>query len=301
MGSMQNWLDQNIPDQSGKVVIITGANSGIGFEAARLLAQRGAAVVLACRNEARGRRAAAAIRSQWPGVAVSVSPLDLGSLSSVRAFARAFRQRHGHLDVLINNAGVMALPRREETADGFEVQFGVNHLGHFALTGLLLDLLLRSPASRVVTVSSMMHRRGRMDFDNLNAERAYDRWGAYSQSKFVNLLFAYELQRRLERVSAATISAAVHPGYAATNLQRHLGVFRFSNFILAQSQAMGALPTVYAAAADGVRGGDYYGPRLFGLRGYPVKARSAPASHDREHARRLWEVSETLTGVAFPL
>jgi NAD(P)-dependent dehydrogenase (short-subunit alcohol dehydrogenase family) len=300
MPTNHRWTTNNIPDQSGKTVIITGANSGLGFESTRALADKGARVVMACRDTDKGWAAMAPILDANPAAALEVMLLDLADLSSVRAFAEAFSNKHDRLDILMNNAGVMALPKRRETADGFEMQFGVNHLGHFALTGLLLDHLLSTPSSRVVTVSSNAHKFGRIQFDNLNAEKSYSQWGAYCQSKLANLLFAYELQRRLEKLDADTISVAAHPGYAATNLQRTSAVSLFMNRFVAQDQAMGALPQLCAATATDVKSGDYYGPdRFFEQRGHPIKVQSNRAAHDEAVARRLWSVSEELTGVQY--
>ena len=303
------WIAQNIPMQDGKVALITGASSGLGFETAKILAQRGARVVLAVRDAVKGERARAEIRSVAPDANLEMLGLDLASLSSVRSAAAAFLQTHERLDILINNAGVMAIPRRT-TTDGFEMQFGTNHLGHFALTGLLLPLLLRTPAARIVTVSSGMHLFGRMNFDDLHGERSYSKWGAYGQSKLANLLFAYELQRRLAAAGSTVISVAAHPGYAATNLQAvgpemegsrlWAKIMPAANRVLAQSAAMGALPTLYAATSPAMRGGDYLGPDgLMGQRGFPVKVRSNRRSHDPAAATRLWEISEQLTGLDY--
>ncbi|MCA9970722.1 MAG: SDR family oxidoreductase [Anaerolineales bacterium] len=294
------WTAADIPDLSGRVAVVTGANSGLGFETARALARRGAHVVLACRSAARGETAVAAIRRETPTADLALQPLDLADLASVRAFAAEFRARHARLDLLINNAGVMAIPRRE-TADGFEMQLGVNHLGHFALTGLLIEAVLAAPAARVVTVSSNAHGFGRMRFDDLQGRRSYNKWQAYSQSKLANLLFAYDLQRRLAAAGAGALSVAAHPGYAATNLQYGLLMWVL-NRTLAQSAEMGALPILYAATAPAVRGGDYIGPDGWGgVRGYPRQASSSAASREAETAVRLWRVSQELTGVAFGL
>lgn len=304
-----HWTADNIPDQTGKVAVVTGANSGIGFEAARQLARHGAQVILAGRNHSKAETAYRAIVAETPAAAVEVADLDLAGLASVRAFAAAFTRRGAPLDLLINNAGVMAIPYRR-TADGFEMQFGTNHLGHFALTGLLLEPLLAAPAARIVTVSSNAHRMGRMDFDNLQWERGYGRWEAYGRSKLANLLFAYELQRKLAAAGAPAISVAVHPGYAATNLQTVgvemsplrilVGAVQVVNRWVGQSAAMGSLPTLYAATAADVQGCDYIGPGGFmETRGYPVKTRSNARSYDPAAAARLWAVSEELTGVRY--
>jgi hypothetical protein len=293
--------------------VITGANSGLGFEATQILAAKGAHVVLAVRDVAKGDQAAQEIKRVVPAASLEVLSLDLASLASVRRFAEAFPAAHSRLDMLINNAGVMAIPRRV-TADGFEMQFGTNHLGHFALTGLLLPLILKTPSSRIVTVSSGAHMFGKINFDDLQSERSYSKWGAYGQSKLANLLFAYELQRKLQAAGGGAgggvISVAAHPGYASTNLQAvgpqmegsKLGARSMSaaNRVLAQSAAMGALPEVYAATSPAVRGGDYIGPDGFmGQKGFPQKVGSNSRSYDQEVAARLWAVSEELTGVGY--
>lgn len=311
MNKLEQWLDQNIPNLDGKTAVITGANSGIGYEAARMLAQKNAHVVLAVRNTVKGGKAAREIRSAAPQADVEVMALDLADLASVRQFADTFGAHHDGLDLLINNAGVMAIPY-QKTKDGFEMQFGTNHLGHFALTGRLLPLLHNTPGSRVITISSGMHRFGDIDFANLNAEQGYKKWGAYSQSKLANLLFTYELQRRLAAAGSGLISVAAHPGYAATNLQYggsdrgdtslQARLMNVLNKVVAQSAEMGALPTVYAAAAPGVHGGDYIGPKgPAEQRGWPTKVQSNGRSHDQEAAARLWALSEEWTGVRYAL
>jgi NAD(P)-dependent dehydrogenase (short-subunit alcohol dehydrogenase family) len=289
--------------------VITGANTGLGFETARLLAAHGATVVLAVRNPDKGKAAAARIGAPE----VSVQRLDLTSLDSIRTAAAELRAAHPRIDLLINNAGVMYTPK-QVTKDGFELQFGTNHLGHFALTGLLLDALLPAPGSRVVTLSSMGHRiRADIHFDDLQWERSYSRVGAYGQSKLANLMFTYELQRRLAAASArpgteaATIAVAAHPGTANTELARNLPTaLRPATPIIlpliSQSAEMGALPTLRAATDPDVRGGQYYGPGGFmEQRGAPKVVESRAASHDAETQRRLWKVSEELTGVTFPV
>lgn len=307
---MAKWTAADIPDLSGKTAVVTGANSGIGFWTAFHLAERGARVVMAVRNPQRGGQAQAKMLAMRPGLRLEIIPLDLASLESGRDFVAVFDERYTALDILVNNAGVMAIPFRR-TADGFEMQFGVNHLGHFALTGLLIPRLRAATAARVVTVSSMVHHQGKMDFDNLNGERDYSPWNAYRQSKLANLLFTYELQRKLEAAGAPVISVAAHPGYARTHLQavgpemegarvkRHF--WTAVNAILAQSAAMGALPSLYASTAPQVRGGDFIGPGFFGWRGYPVKVESSRESHNEAHAARLWAISEQMTGVRYPL
>jgi NAD(P)-dependent dehydrogenase (short-subunit alcohol dehydrogenase family) len=308
--AQHHWNIADIPDQHGKLVVITGGNSGIGYEAAQALAAKGARVIMAVRDTEKGRQTLERIRRAAPRALVEVAALDLAHLASIRRFAEALLAQHPALPLLINNAGVMALPYRR-TADGFELQFGTNHLGHFALTGLLLPAILAASGARVVTVSSGMHTRGAIDFDNLDGARGYQRWRAYSQSKLANLLFAYELQRRLAAAGADVISVGCHPGYAATNLQTAgprmagsaIGVAMMSiGNLFAQSAAMGALPTLYAATAPGVNGCDYIGPTgLGGMRGHPNKVRSTARSYDAALARRLWAVSEELTGVGYDL
>lgn len=297
------WTADQIPDQHGRVAIVTGANSGIGFVTARELARAGAQVVLACRNTEKGDAAAREITASAPDARVSVAALDLGSLASVRSFVQAFANASGDLDLLINNAGVMAPPRRT-TADGFELQFGTNHLGHFALTGLLIAHMEGRANARVVTVSSGAHRTARMDFADLQGERGYGRWRAYGQSKLANLLFMSELDRRLRAAGSPIRSVAAHPGYAATNLQfaavpsHEAFLMSIGNRIFAQSAAMGALPTLYAATHQAVEGGAYIGPDgLFEMRGYPTVVSSNAAAQDQADAARLWAMSEELTGV----
>jgi len=288
-----------MPDQTGRVAVVTGANTGIGFETAAALAARNAKVIMACRNPQKAKDAMARIRERTPGADVEFVELDLASLESVERFSDAFRAGHDRLDLLINNAGVM-IPPLGHTEDGFELQFGCNHLGHFALTGRLMDLIEATPGSRVVNVSSMAHRQGKMDFDNLNAEKGYDKMPAYGQSKLANLLFTFELQRRFEATDSSVLATAAHPGWTGTDLQRHSGLFRFLNTFFAQTPPMGALPTLRAAADPEARGGDYFGPKgMYEMRGYPIKVGTTPAAQDELDAGRLWEVSEKLTGVSF--
>ncbi|MET8874003.1 SDR family NAD(P)-dependent oxidoreductase [Nocardia sp. NPDC004604] len=295
-----NWTEQHIPDQHGRVAIVTGANTGLGFATARMLAARGAAVVLAVRDVEKGKQAAARITGD-----VTVQPLDLTSLDSIRSAAADLRAARPRIDLLINNAGVMYTPR-QTTADGFELQFGTNHLGHFALTGLLLDRLLPVPGSRVVTVSSTGHRiRAAIHFDDLQWERSYSRAAAYGQSKLANLMFTYELQRRLAP-HGTTVAVAAHPGVSNTELTRNSpAAFRLPITwiapLLTQTPEMGALPTLRAATDPAVAGGQYYGPGNRGeIRGYPKLVTSSPDSHDQAVQQRLWTVSEELTGVTFP-
>ncbi|MEU0551079.1 SDR family NAD(P)-dependent oxidoreductase [Micromonospora sp. NPDC005979] len=296
-----NWTEQQIPRQDGRVAVVTGANTGLGFETARLLAERGASVVLAVRDTEKGKRAAARMNGD-----VSVRELDLTSLESVRAAAAGLRATHPRIDLLINNAGVMYTPK-QTTRDGFEMQFGTNHLGHFAFTGLLLDLLLPVPGSRVVTVSSVGHRiRAAIHFDDLQWERSYGRVAAYGQSKLANLMFTYELQRRLAP-HGTTVAVAAHPGVSDTELVRNSpALVRAPITLLApvvtQPAAAGALPTLRAATDPSVLGGQYYGPDGLGeTRGHPKLVTSSPESYDLTVQQRLWAVSEDLTGVRFPV
>lgn len=291
------------PDQSGRTAVVTGSNSGIGLEAARALAAAGATVVLACRDTAKGAEAADSIRASAPGANVHVAALDLASLDSIRAFAEGLAPER--LDLLINNAGVMASPYRK-TADGFELQIGTNHLGHFALTGRLLDRLLGTPGARVVTVASTAHKIGRINFDDLQSERSYQRWRAYGQSKLANLLFAFELDRRLRAAGADVLSVAAHPGYSATNLQFAATPSRVEraasvvlNRVVAQDAVDGAAPTLFAATAE-VPGGCYVGPDGFQeMRGRPHLVKATRAANDPQAAQRLWDASEQLTGVHY--
>ncbi|MEU0671512.1 oxidoreductase [Streptomyces sp. NPDC006172] len=300
------WSARDIPDLSGRTAVVTGANSGIGYITARELARGGAHVVLACRSESRGREAVERLADEVPGAGVELRPLDLGDLASVREFAG--RLPHARLDLLVNNAGLMALPYGT-TADGFETQFGVNHLGHFALTGLLSPRLLDTPGARVVTVSSLAHVLGNIDPRDLNSERRYRRWIAYGRSKTANLLFTHELARRLDAVGADVIAAAAHPGYAATNLQtagvraegrrRAERLVEAGNRVFAQSAEAGALPTLYAATAPGVRPDSFTGPSRAMWRGAPGPSWRAPWTLEDRAGERLWTESERLTGVRF--
>ncbi|MEU7920851.1 SDR family NAD(P)-dependent oxidoreductase [Micromonospora zamorensis] len=295
------WTEQQIPRQDGRVAVVTGANTGLGFETARRLAERGASVVLAVRDTQKGKLAAARINGD-----VSVRELDLTSLESVRAAAAGLRAAHPRIDLLINNAGVMYTPK-QTTRDGFEMQFGTNHLGHFALTGLLLDLLLPVPGSRVVTVSSTGHRiRAAIHFDDLQWERSYGRAAAYGQSKLANLMFTYELQRRLA-AHGTTVAVAAHPGVSNTELTRNTpSIVRrpvtWLAPVITQPATAGALPTLRAATDPSVLGGQYYGPDGLGeVRGHPRLVTSSPESYDVTVQQRLWAVSEDLTGVRFPV
>jgi len=296
-----NWTEQSIPTQRGRVAIVTGANTGLGFETARMLAEHGATVVLAVRDVAKGKQAAARISGD-----VAVQALDLTSLESIRSAAAELRATYPRIDLLINNAGVMYTPK-STTADGFELQFGTNHLGHFALTGLLLDRMLPVPGSRVVTISSAGHRiRAAIHFDDLQWENSYTRAGAYGQAKLANLMFTYELQRRLA-VHGTTIAVAAHPGVSNTELARNTPALirvpvTWLAPLISQKPEMGALPTLRAATDLAVVGGQYYGPGNRGeVRGYPKLVESSDDSHDIAVQQRLWTVSEELTGVTFPV
>lgn len=308
------WDTRDMPDLSGKVAVVTGANSGLGLHTATALAAKGAHVVMACRDGGKAGTAMAQIRAETPKAGLEYMPLNLASLASVKRFGEAFAGRHKRLDILCNNAGVMFAPRGT-TEDGFETHFGTNHLGHFALTGALMEPLLATPGARVVTVASEFARLGAIRLDDLNGEKRFSRMAAYANAKLANLMFAMELQRRLEAKGAGPISAAAHPGYSATNLQA-AGVrmgepdalarvgdwsMKWLNRSVAQSAAMGALPSLLAATAPGVKGGDYYGPaNLFGMRGYPAKSGRPFQANDADVARRLWAASEAMTGVTFP-
>jgi len=303
------WTAEQIPSQSGKTALVTGANSGIGYQAALELARHGAHVLLGCRSAAKGADALARLLAEVPGAQAEVVALDMASLSSIRAFAAAFAARGLSVDLLINNAGVMALPKRELTVDGFERQFGTNHLGHFALTGLLMPQLLVAPAPRVVTVSSIAHRRGKIEFDNLQGERKYSPRGAYNQSKLANLLFARELEKRARAAGSKLVSIPVHPGVSRTNIVENgmqptgltkLVISAVAGLVM-QSDAEGALPTLYAAIAPTAVGGEYIGPDGFlGIKGSPVVEQPKPQALDEAVAAKLWAVSEQLTGVVYP-
>ena len=310
MAGNGKWTATEIPSQAGKTVLITGANSGIGYQAAMELARHGAHVLLGCRSESKGNAALDRLRAEAPGARAELAVVDMASLDSIRAFATRFVQTGDSLDVLVNNAGVMALPDREVTADGFERQFGTNHLGHFALTGLLFPALLKAAAPRVVTVASLAHRNGKVEFDNLQSERQYKPWDTYNNSKLANLLFATELDRKVRAAGLPLLSLAVHPGVSKTSIIDNGPASKGNDLkskllklfapVLMQNDAMGALPTEYAATMPGVRGGEYIGPDGMGeIKGYP-KAVKPRKPLDEAVAHRLWEVSEQLTGVSYP-
>ncbi|MGH8461287.1 MAG: oxidoreductase [Stenotrophobium sp.] len=303
------WSTDNIPPQAGKMAIVTGANSGLGLETVAGLAGAGATVIMACRNPAKAQSALAEIRRRVPAAKAELMPLDLSDLASVHQFAQDYSRRFPRLDILCNNAGVMALPY-QQTRDGFEMQIGTNHLGHFALTGLLLERLQAAPAARVVTVASIAHRGTRgLNLDDLHWQReSYKKNEGYARSKLANLLFSFELSRRLQAAHSTILAAAAHPGYAATNIVGAASegsaikrlLVNIGNAVLAQPASMGALPTLYAATMPDVSSGDYYGPSgLFEFRGYPKKVGSKHTAQDTAAAAKLWSLSEQMTGVRY--
>ncbi|MEV0191334.1 oxidoreductase [Kitasatospora purpeofusca] len=305
MTKQQGWTADRIPDQTGRVFVVTGANSGLGLATTRAIARKGGQVVLAVRDEAKGRRAAAEITAAQPGARLEVRRLDLADLDSVRSFAERLRVDGTRPDVLVNNAGVMA-PPRTLNAQGHEIQFAANHLGHFALTGLLLDLLAESEDPRVVTVSSTNHRQGKVFFDDLSGERKYSPMGYYNQSKFANAVFGWELHQRLAAAGSPVRSLLAHPGYTATNLQTSspVGMVKvlFGRVLtpLAQAPDRGALPQLFAATAAEAESGQFIGPDgMAELRGTPKVVQLAPSAADAETGKRLWELSERLTAVRF--
>jgi NAD(P)-dependent dehydrogenase (short-subunit alcohol dehydrogenase family) len=293
------WKFDNIPDQTGRVAIVTGANAGIGFAAAEALARKGARVVLACRSRERGTAALEKIVAENPSGSVELQLLDLASMESVRAFAADFTANNDRLDLLINNAGVM-IPPESKTEEGFELQIGVNFLGHFALTGLLFDLLDNTDDARIVTLSSLAHRGGRIDFDSWTGPKRYRPWRAYGQSKLACLMFTLELQRRLDQKGSSVLSLGAHPGGTKTDLQRHSGVINFFTKFIGMSADQGALPTLYAATEPTAEGGEYIGPNgFYEARGYPEKARIAGRARNEDIGERLWQTAEQLTGVSY--
>lgn len=300
-----NWTTENIPDQSGKVAIVTGSSSGIGYEAARVLANKNAEVVIAVRSIEKGNKAADKIRSQNAKANVRVMQLDLADLASVEAFAETYKKSHSRLNLLINNAGVM-IPPYSKTKDGFELQFGTNHLGHFALTARLIELLNATPNSRVVNVSSSGHRWGNIDFEDLSWEkRSYRPWRAYGDSKLANIYFTKEMAKLLRENGSSVIVTSAHPGWTATELQRHTDFFGMAgilNRFFAQDITMGALPTLRAAFDPDAKGGEFFGPGGFmRMWGYPVVEEPSELANDATIAERLWKVSENLTGAKYAL
>jgi NAD(P)-dependent dehydrogenase (short-subunit alcohol dehydrogenase family) len=302
---MNGWTAQDMPSQQGRVVMITGANSGVGFHSAAAFARKGARVIIAARSLDKAERAREDILKSVPGAVVDLLRLDLSSLQSVRAAAEEFNGQYERLDILMNNAGVMG-PDYGKTGDGFELQIGTNHLGHFALTGLLLPKMLETPQSRVVTVSSGMYMMGRINFDDLHSEKRYNRWVAYCQSKLANVLFAQELQRKLGAARADVISVACHPGHAVTNLQTNAGnkfeqgMLQILNGVMGQPAELGATYQLYAATAPAVQGGDFYGPKRW-LHGEVVKEALIARGKDTTTAARLWQISEQLTGIRYDI
>lgn len=303
------WTQQDIPNLAGKVIIITGANSGLGLASTKAFAAKGATVVMACRNLNKGEQAKTEVLTAYLNAQLDVMQLDNASLAAVRSFAAAFKAKYDRLDILMNNAGVMAIPR-QETADGFEMQFGVNHLAHFALTGHLLDRLTSTPGSRVHSTSSSAAFGGKINFDDLMGERNYSRWSAYGQSKLANALFATELQRRLHAAGYSTMANSSHPGLVMTHLQENslaqsgapLGeriLYGILSPLLAQDVQMGVLPQLYASTAPAAKGGLFYGPQTLRLRGYPAAQKCNAALDDAALLTRFWQVSEQLTGVAY--
>jgi NAD(P)-dependent dehydrogenase (short-subunit alcohol dehydrogenase family) len=311
MALSSRWTAMDIPSLDGRTAVVTGANSGLGFHTALELARHGATVVMACRDDRRAAEALGRLRTELPAAPAATAPLDLANLSSVRDFASDYLSTHDGLDILVNNAGIMATARGR-TADGFERQIGTNHFGHFALTGLLISSLLARPQARVVTVSSNAALWGRMSMDDLQSERRYEPWRAYSQSKLANLLFTFELARRAETAGRDVLSVAAHPGFAATELPGKSAIGASSAFataaadffsrVFGQTAAQGALPQLYAATAPDVRAGDYFGPdQLFHQRGHPTRVSPPRAALDVDTAQRLWTMSEELTGVTYHL
>ncbi len=306
----KNWTQKDIPSLDGKVIVITGANSGLGFECSRILAEKGATIVMAVRTIAKGEQAKADILKDNPQAQLDVMALDVGDLSSVRAFADAFKAKYDRLDILLNNAGVMAIPR-QETADGFEMQLGVNHLGHFALTGLLLDLIVKTPNARIHNVTSSANYTGTINFDDLMGEKSYGRWEAYGQSKLANVFFTFELQKRLISAGFDTITNTSHPGLVLTNLQANsveqsgtgfeAFLYRLIEPIMAQDISMGVLPMLYGSTAEEAKGGVFYGPRLFNMRGYPAEKKANKEANDAQALKRFWDISEELTGVNYDI
>lgn len=303
------WTQEDIPDLTGKVVVITGANSGLGLESTKALTAKGATVVMACRNLTKAEKAQREVLREVPNAKLDVIALDSASLDSVKAFAEAFKAKYDRLDILLNNAGVMAIPRTE-TADGFEMQLGVNHLGHFALTGLLIDVITDTPGSRIHNTSSSAAFGGRINFDDLMSQKSYSRWGAYGQSKLANIFFSNELNRRLKAAGHDTISNSSHPGAVMTNLQAN-SMEKSGNplferilipvafYFIGQPVEMGVLPQLHASTAHSAKGGVFYGPKKMRVKGYPAEQHSNNAVNDAAALKRFWELSEELTGISY--
>lgn len=304
------WTKQDMPDLTGKVAVVTGANSGLGFESSRAFAEKGATVVMAVRSISKGEQAREEILAEYPQASLDVIKLDMGSLESIRDFVDAFKSKYNRLDILLNNAGVMAIPR-QQTVDGFEMQFGVNHLGHFALTGQLIDVIVGTPNARIHNVTSGAHYSGAINFDDLMGEQDYSRWSAYGQSKLANVFFTFELQKRLTAAGYDTIANTSHPGFVLTNLQNNsveqsgtrleAFLYRVVAPLLAHDINMGVLPQLYGATAEDARGGAFYGPRIFNLRGYPTEKKANQEAYDAEALQRFWEISEELTGITYDI
>jgi NAD(P)-dependent dehydrogenase (short-subunit alcohol dehydrogenase family) len=294
------WNSSNMANQDNKIVVITGATSGLGKEAARVFAQKNATVIMAVRNTQKGEEVATEIKKALPDAKIEVRKLDLGSLSAIKSFSEGINDSYSHLDILINNAGVMTCPF-SKTEDGFEIQMGTNHLGHFALTGLLMPLLKNTKGARIVATSSIAHRQGNIDFEDINWEkRTYSKMKAYGDSKLANLYFAYELARRLKDDANAPIVTAAHPGWTGTELQRHNFIFRILNPIFSQNVANGVLPTLRAATDENAKSGDYFGPSGFQeIKGSPIVVKSNKMSYNEANAKRLWDLSEKMTGIKF--
>lgn len=304
----QKWTQQDIPNLTGKIIVVTGANSGLGFESAKAFAQKGATVVMAVRNLQKGDEARQDILKAHPKAMLDLMALDNASLASVRTFADAFTAKYNQLDILLNNAGVMAIPR-QETVDGFEIQLGVNHLGHFALTGLLLNVIIKTPKARIHNVTSSANFTGTINFDDLMGKQSYSRWGAYGQSKLANVFFTFELQKRLSAAGVDTITNTSHPGLVIGNLQANSVaqsgtsvealLYRIAQPLMAQDISMGVLCQLYGCTAIDAKNGVFYGPRRFNLRGYPAEKKANKAAYDANALKRFWEISEKLTGVAY--
>lgn len=303
-----NWTEKEIPDLTGKVIVVTGANSGLGLECSRIFAEKGATVVMAVRNVSKGEKAKSDILKAHPNASLDMMTLDVGNLGSVREFAAAFKAKYDRLDILLNNAGVMAIPR-QETADGFEMQIGVNHFGHFALTGLLIDVIVKTPKARIHNVTSSANYMGTINFDDLMGENDYSRWSAYGQSKLANVFFTFELQKRLTAAGFDTITNTSHPGVVMTNLQTNSieqsnanlesMLYRIIGPLMTQDISMGILPMLYGSTATDAKGGVFYGPRTFNMRGYPAEKKANKEAYDADALKRFWKVSEELTGVKF--
>jgi NAD(P)-dependent dehydrogenase (short-subunit alcohol dehydrogenase family) len=303
-----NWTKENIPSQQGKTILITGASSGIGLEAAKVLSEKGAKIILPVRNLEKGKNAEQEIKQHFKSADIELMKMDISDLDSVRLFADEFKKKHGKLDLLLNNAGIMWTPQKEISKQGQELQFATNHLGHFLLTGLLMPLLKSTPNSRVITQSSILHKKGQgqnfepnIYFDDLNFSASFDTKKAYAQSKLANLLFTYELDRKFKTANINSIAVAAHPGYTATNLQKDLGfMMKVMNVLLAQKVNIGALPILRAATEPNLKGTEFFGPtKMNEMKGYPELVRSSETSYNSHLAKKLWEVSEKLTNFKY--